>query len=592
MNSSSDNLVYGPELPANISQESDEFTSPFRTTSAAAASEELYDSATGSFTSAYAFGKKLLTKVVNPGRQMSYDEWKNSDYYFPTSANKGPISENVAKIDKQRYEDNFVHQTILAGAPQNLTTSFSTTVAGYIGFMLNPVNTAGFTGASMIVGKASVSLLNALEETSLATSQLSKANQVMLEHIGKGAAIGALGFTPDVGSRYATDAYLDQNPDGLSAIATIGMGAGLGGIVGSITGTLAKAKLPITDDAFKQMRETAVEQASNGKTVNVDPIIQDGYRRARAAETPLTDAEKAAISAKKEKLEAQTSTLRDNLEEAKKKEVAAKAAIKESPEALIAYEKARDEVLDTNRKAFLKSTMENWKAGEQLGDLEAFQLSKELERQRKTGERAPIAHHTELDQPLTDRQLFDELRNKDDPVDLKKYEEVKEKMAKEKLERDTADIKARWEKGEYLSDREKFEFSRHKRIMSQKALDAHIEEIANHEAIEVMDKNRGTPVDTEDVIAASNKVNSWEGDASINKNDLDAFDKKIEEMPEVGDHEEALTKEEQKISRLDDQGLLKDEHIEALEDAEKLNEKGKKYENYLKMAANCLKGGK
>ena len=94
-----------------------------------------------------------------------YDEWKDSDYYFPTSTNKGPISENVAKIDKQRYDDKLVHQTILAGAPQNLTTSFSTTAAGYIGFMLNPVNVAGFTGASMLVGKASVGLLNALEET-------------------------------------------------------------------------------------------------------------------------------------------------------------------------------------------------------------------------------------------------------------------------------------------------------------------------------------------------------------------------------------------------------------------------------------------
>jgi hypothetical protein len=571
----------GPRLPDNAIQDNDVFGRGLQTNLWQATQAALGDSIAGSMFSLGAFAKKEYLQQFDPGKTLTNEEWKESEYYRPGLDIKGDISENVAKLEAQRHDQKQMYSSIISGVPSGAISSLSVNGIGLIGMALNPEVYGGAKAAEFVMGKVTPTLLGMLEESNLAGKAYKAARTGI--NVAHGAAVGGIAFMPDVASRYVSDDALDQNPSGIEAITSIAMGAGLGGVLHGLFGD----RLPITRDSFNTMRETAAGQVANGKSVHLDEIAQDGYRRQRIIEEAQTP-EQAAFLAEKERLEAKTNKLEKNLEEAKKAEAKAKRSMTETPEQIISAEKATNEVFKNTKEKHLKNVIKKWSKGEELSDREKFVFDKEWERQRKTGERPPIEHHSEIDKSLADKRLYDELRNKEEAPDEKKYKKTKRKLEKQKAKLSEEDIKSKWERGKYWSDREKYEFAHHSRIEAQKTLDAHLENITNHEANEAINRTPGEPVSTDALKQSADKVNSVEGDHTVNANEISNFNREMESLPKT--HEEALSIEEEKIKRLDDSGHLDEGAKAELEDIKDIPKNQAMFEDLVRKAANCLKG--
>jgi hypothetical protein len=588
---SQDRFNYGPALPDKVDQKTDEFEGPAQVATGSAAAEAAVDAATGMYTAVYDYARSKL-----PSKMMSADEFKDSSYNYQ-GATVAPKSEAQASVDFQRHTSKTMHNAIMSGAPEGLTTTLSTFGSSYMGFMLNPVNLLAFTGAAMLVGKGTSAVLNGLEESKVGYNAYKKA-AIAANAVG-GAAIGVGGLAPDVGSRYLADKALDQNPDGIAALATLAWGAGIGGAIGGVFGRRNIMK----EDAFTNMRATAVEQLSNGKTVEVGPIVQDGYRRARAADMqkdndptlaadqkPVTREQKTEIRDKKiEELEKQNEGLKSDHELAKEFEKKQKGKVKDTPAEIEAWERARNDVFKDIRDKDISSIKKRWKAGEQLTDREAHEMSKEIHRMRESGEMEDANHHSELRPSQPDDIKYEKLRNKETPEAREKYEELKAQMEKERVEKDIKDIKARWEKGKHLSDREKYELARNKTSVLAKQLEANSDAIAEIKADQEMDKNPGTPVDKNELDNIANRVSSPEGDLTHDQSALDDFNREMEDLPDTAEKSSELHQD--RVNRLERDNLLNEEQKAILEEAEKADKKGKSNEKYLEKLRDCLLGG-
>lgn len=217
-------------------------------------------------------GKAEFDQILNPGRILSEEDYKNSEYYRPDLKVDGPISENVARIRAQARDDSVIRQQQLAAMPRGILSSGTKLAGNLIGFAMNPINIAATGAAAFWAGKASTTVMAALEESATA-AQVAARTAI-------GAAEGAAIVTPDTLIRYQTEKVLGENPSGLAALVTVGVGAALGG---AIHGTFGSIK-PITPDSYMKAKETAVNQMKDGKSVNVAPILKDGYRTQRMVE--------------------------------------------------------------------------------------------------------------------------------------------------------------------------------------------------------------------------------------------------------------------------------------------------------------------
>lgn len=218
--------------------------------------------------------KSFLTQEFSPGKMLSADAYKTSPYFREGLNFPSGVSENVARLRANEYDQNVSVNSVLDNMPAGLVSGTTKFVGSTIGMALDPVNLATGYGVEATIGTKSASLLSTLA----AKPALQRAATV-----GVGAAEGAAITTPQALSQYDAADQLGEDPSVASIFATMGMGAGLGGLIKGLVGV----REPITLEADQMAKQVAVNQMATGKSVHVDEILQNGYNEARNAEPTI-----------------------------------------------------------------------------------------------------------------------------------------------------------------------------------------------------------------------------------------------------------------------------------------------------------------
>ena len=219
-------------------------------------------------------GTELLTSAVAPGKFLSASDYKSSPYFRSDLNFPGGVSENVARLRATEYDQNLGVQEELNNMPSGLTSDVTKFAGTTIGMALDPINLATGYGVSATIGTKSASLLANLAEKPL----LQRAASVAV-----GAVEGTAISTPQALSQYDAADQLGEHPTVASIFATMGLGAGLGGVIRGAIGV----RQPVTVEADQMAKQVAVNQLATGKSVHVDEILQNGYNEARNAEPTI-----------------------------------------------------------------------------------------------------------------------------------------------------------------------------------------------------------------------------------------------------------------------------------------------------------------
>jgi hypothetical protein len=441
--------------------------------------------------------KKAYYSKFDPGKTLSNDEWKKSQYYREGLKVDGDISENIAKTAAQRYDRKQQFATVKANMPKGALQSTLNFTADNIGMALNPIALVGGMGLGALATKAAVGLLGDIVATKAigAVSAREFAKRAAAGAI-KGAGINVGFVAPAIAAGYAADSALDENPDGLQAIASIGLAAGLGAGLGVVAEGVGQVyRSVVSQKALYKARETAINQVAAGKEVEVSPILQNGYREARLKEAP-TDVSRGTIEEMHNKASEEHQNISDQIKE---------------------------------KKAQVKELRQATKAQE---------------------ERAPL----DLEEELTERER-----------EKAKVEMPESKVAREALDKAEAELKDLSSLRDQLKEmRETFKG-----------------------AMALMD-NAGGDVLGEEVIAAAEKVNSHEGDATfdihddaVRERETPIFDRDISEF---------VDENKAKIDALKESGKLSKEHLEKLDMLDAIDKDVPKYQKLIRQAAECLKG--
>ena len=224
---------YGPLLPDDIIQKSDEYGSPLQINRMTGALLSGQHEFTNIFASTGAAVQKAFYKEFDPGTVYSKQDWEKSPYYRPGLDVNGDISENVAQLEAMRYDNNRAYEAQINALPKGFLSGAATFVGGNIGAVLNPIMALSGMGFGYLAGKGAASLLGEIAATTTTKA-------------ARGAMIGAatnFGFlAPAETANYFTESYLDQNPSGLAAIASVGIGTGIGALIGGGVGAILPFK--------------------------------------------------------------------------------------------------------------------------------------------------------------------------------------------------------------------------------------------------------------------------------------------------------------------------------------------------------------
>lgn len=270
---------YGPEFSPDLEPETQEFGSPLYTSRASGFAAMAEDTLMGAYRWTAHAGKKGYLELFSPGKRLTPDEWKTSQYYREGMKIEGNIGENVAKYEASMFDEKRKFEARIAAMPKGVLSKAAEFGGAAAGFVLNPINyVAGGATASLLVGSKLLGTMGSL-------ARAGKVGEIAA-HAARGAIIGAAAVTPDTLIRFRAEHYLDQNPSGMNALATIGMGGALGGIGEALVGGIKVMRRPIATKEFYAARETAVSQMENGKSIDIEPIVKQGYRAARETETP------------------------------------------------------------------------------------------------------------------------------------------------------------------------------------------------------------------------------------------------------------------------------------------------------------------
>jgi hypothetical protein len=258
-------------LPENLVQD----TSSFETTPEATRLEG-FDAARDEALShspvhdVFAFSKTKLLDAL-PGKKLTEEQWKQSEYYREGLSFPGGVSENVAKYKANLIDDERVRQNQLANMAPGFLSGTSRLVGSFIGTMIDPINIAAAVVVPEAVGARALGILG---ETAMSTRGFTAAKTAL------GAVEGVGVMLPQALSEYHYETQLGEDPSGYTVLASLGLGAGLGGLVRGYFGW----REPITAEAHEQAKKSAVSQMASGKSVHVDEIVQNGAYQARRAE--------------------------------------------------------------------------------------------------------------------------------------------------------------------------------------------------------------------------------------------------------------------------------------------------------------------
>lgn len=290
-------MFLGPILPSNLIQDNPEFDfappSSYLEGFKAEAQSMFFNSPIADFIN---MGREEYYKHLEPGTLLSKEEWEKSQYFRKgidfdaIKSSQNLISENVARIVSERHDKEVERQAVLNNMPSGFTSGLIKFLGGAFGFLLDPVNVGAGVLADSYIGIKSAAVLSELEEASFAQRTITK--------FGLGATVGGTVVAPQAFSQFAADSLFGEDPSQAATMATIAEGAALGGILHSIFGF----KKPITEEANRLAKQTAVNQVLAGKSVRVEDIVEQGMYEARLEDTepPIEQHEEAIRNVKEE----------------------------------------------------------------------------------------------------------------------------------------------------------------------------------------------------------------------------------------------------------------------------------------------------
>lgn len=236
---------------------------------------------------------------VNPGKLMSQEEWRQSDYYLEglnydqIKNGDGLIGQNTAEIIYKRHKASLERDEIITNSSQTYGAKalyMGAAVAGYFSDNLNIAFTVGSVGVGNLIrawgmgGKVFSAAANPIARASARTA---------LE-MGIAVAETGLALAPDKAINYASkkETGIEVNPlesmidylkeTGLAAPVYLflkGVGASVVGTYKGgkyVYGKVKEAYRPVTPETHAIALDTTLAQMASGKVVDVEPVLKAG----------------------------------------------------------------------------------------------------------------------------------------------------------------------------------------------------------------------------------------------------------------------------------------------------------------------------
>lgn len=571
----------------------------------------------------------ILMRASNyffPGQHMTEEQWKGSPYYRKGLNFPNGVGENVAKNDASRHDQELERQDLLNNMKSGFLSDASSFAGSITGTFLDPINAAvgiavpeiagsklvsGFiskaldpavnesaTGAINFIGRQSSALRNKLS----AIPDAFKTTGMMIGRVAGGAGEGAAISTPQALSQYDVESQIGMNPSSASILTSIGLGSALGGTVRGVVGF----HLPITRESDELAKQTAVNQLSEGKSVNIGDIVQQGAYDQRLKELQTKSAEIPNLP-NPEDIDAFNKSIDDNIQkkQAELNEVLPEEqatrfvnGLTERPDLDQPSLNNIDEVEDILKKPGFARSANDILTLNQLPKTEEAQealriLQKEpatrnasenlyLKALRQNEEKDFIT--ARLSEHETDIQKIDSnlknLTEKRAPKKFKMLNEQKEvlqqriQLAQKRLDEiDGKNIK--------LSKSEKIQQELEKlHYLKQEA-----QEIQKRtEVTNTLKPENFQRVAASQVKANSDRIQSWRGDSALDETKLNSYDNELKGIP---DSEEGQLKQlEERIKGID----LTEKDQKELDEIKEEESNLSVFQKALRNLSNCLKG--
>jgi len=532
----------------------------------------------------------FLSQDARQGKKLTKDEWEKSDLFreslsFDKLKTSGDgVPESVARAAAHRLDVKEATQARLGRMNPGLLSVASRFAGSSLGFVLDPINVAAFKGANFMMGKTNSSILEKIGETSLATTRKA----------GVGFSEFALATIPSAAVEFESDTVYGEDPSAINAIATIGLNAGLGGLIRGKFGF----HQPITRKSYREAVETAANQMSAGKSVHVDEIINNGYRDARLNDKGeienISPEERASIVAKQSENKKTIESLENEEVSIKDKE-----AFDKKVKGIVSEDKplhAKD-IIKKGKEILEKPDFKRT-ASDRLF-LKKLPLNDEIKKSLTIS-----GTPKELRTPQDEQFLSDMINGKEEEFINKRVSEHKEsseliekeigEKSPEEAQRLSKELDGFNEKISHAENR-LFEIKGSKKptkritevrkeISKRKKENNILEnQIKHHETEDIIQQDSGRPVDINALKASSKKINSYEGDSVVNKERNDAYNKDAEsipEKPEVSDLDE--------MQAIVDSLELSEEDKEILEEGKEVASKFERIKKSIAEAVDCL----
>lgn len=518
-----------------------------------------------------------LVNNIAPGRILKPDEWKASEHYRPGLNFPDGVSENVARLKAADFDGQQERQTTIEAMPSGFVSGVSKLAGGLIGF------TAGtpFLGvAASTLGRASTPIVAGLSEAGAVGRVAGKAIE--------GAIVGGGITAPQEALHLLNANQFGEDYTALDAITNIGANAGLGALLhmgGYGAVKLFEARKPfqtITTEADRVAKESAVAQMAEGKSVDVEPAVRQGFADARLRENMPPDQMREQLTRGVSEIDEQI--------KAKDTEInLAHEELTQAPEGeTLSAVNMVNRVLKIEEKPIEQRTPAE----------QEFLTTRD-----KTDEIETLINHRKQFDDLTPEQIkyADEVQRNESKVlesRIARQEQELEQLKSssestpEQINELTENIEAGRDRLERLSTKQLSTKFSTKENAFKKLDDLHSErndllEIKrNHEAaIEALNKPI-EPVTKEDMQTHHDKMRSVDSDSAINPQEIDAFEREAQALSD--DVQELLTNLESQIKDLEAREALTAEERAALEEVGQYESRATKLKAVFKSAIDCL----
>jgi hypothetical protein len=424
----------------------------------------------------------------------------------------------------------------------------------------------------------------------------------MLARVGAGAAVrgaeGAVVTTPQALSQYDVENQLGENPNVASIFATLGMGAGLGGVIGGVAGF--RARSPITVEADQMAKQTAVNQLATGKSVHVDEILQNGYNQARDIETPPSLAEmentrtqlQSSLDTTNDSLTQEQQNLNDLLSKENSSEIATANSVNSDnlPDRLSSIFQKPEALRDTNDTALLESLPKTD---------EVSSLTQSLQK--------PISLRDDADQNIISqfqngkesdliqdriKQNQDTITQLDRQIDQTPLSQVRvlKKLSDQQSELRNSNVIAQQrldEINKLNNEPQAIKESRQRLTELNNQKSQLQNSLYQHQISMLMTKDAVPDMQGQQIKNASEYMQNYKSDSAYSQPDEERLTNELKGIPD--DPYKDATPEKEQVRSLQQQDILDDEDKANLENANSLDQQYSIFEKAFKATINCLK---